>query len=145
VERLVGARPERAYKSAFDTLLSKPGSDNREKSDKGGSMAKPITVTDADFEEKVMNANVPVAVDFWAPWCAPCRVVGPVLDKLSGEYEGRMVVAKVNTDEEVNWATRLGIQGIPTVIMFKDGKEVDRLVGSRPESAYKSAFDKLLA
>lgn len=107
-------------------------------------MAKPITVTDADFEEKVMNANVPVAVDFWAPWCAPCRVVGPVLDKLSGEYEGRLVVAKVNTDEEVNWATRLGIQGIPTVIMFKDGKEVDRLVGSRPESAYKSAFDKLL-
>jgi thioredoxin 1 len=108
-------------------------------------MAKPVTITDADFEEKVLKSNVPVAVDFWAPWCAPCRVVGPVLDKLASEYDGRMVVGKVNTDEEVSWATKLGIQGIPTVIMFKDGQEVERLVGSRPESAYKGAFDKLLS
>jgi thioredoxin 1 len=108
-------------------------------------MGKPVTVTDADFEREVIQADVPVVVDFWAPWCAPCRVVGPILDKLSSEYEGRLKVAKVNTDEEVNWATKFGIQGIPTIIMFKDGQEVDRMVGSRPESAYKSAFDKLLA
>lgn len=108
-------------------------------------MAKPVTITDADFEEKVLKSSVPVAVDFWAPWCAPCRVVGPVLDKLASEYDGRLMVAKVNTDEEVSWATKLGIQGIPTVIMFKDGQEVERLVGSRPESAYKGAFDKLLS
>lgn len=107
-------------------------------------MGNSLVVTDADFEAKVLNSTTPVAVDFWAPWCAPCRVVGPVLDKLAEEYEGRLVVAKVNTDEEVNWATKFGIQGIPTVIMFKDGQEVERLVGSRPESAYKSAFNKLL-
>lgn len=108
-------------------------------------MAKPITLTDAEFEQSVLNSSVPVAVDFWAPWCAPCRVVGPILEKLADEYEGRMTIAKVNTDEEVNWATKMGIQGIPTVILFKDGKEVERMVGSRPESAYKGAFDKLLA
>lgn len=107
-------------------------------------MGKALVVTDADFEEKVLKSKLPVVVDFWAPWCAPCRVVGPVLDKLAEEYEGRLVIAKVNTDEEVNWATKFGIQGIPTVIMFKNGQEVDRLVGSRPESAYKSAFNKLL-
>ncbi len=107
-------------------------------------MSKVLVVTDADFEQQVLNASTPVVVDFWAPWCAPCRVVGPILDKLAGEYEGKLVVAKVNTDEQVNWATKFGIQGIPTVIMFKDGKEVDRMVGSRPESAYKGAFDKLL-
>jgi thioredoxin 1 len=107
-------------------------------------MSKVLVVTDADFEQQVLHASTPVVVDFWAPWCAPCRVVGPILDKLAGEYEGKLVVAKVNTDEQVNWATKFGIQGIPTVIMFKEGKEVDRMVGSRPESAYKGAFDKLL-
>jgi thioredoxin 1 len=107
-------------------------------------MTKPIAVTDADFEQKIMRADLPVAVDFWAPWCAPCRVVGPILDKLASEYEGRMVIAKVNTDEEGKWAGKFGIQGIPTIILFKDGKEVDRMVGSRPESAYRSAFNKLV-
>ncbi len=107
-------------------------------------MIKPIAVTDADFEQKIMHADLPVAVDFWAPWCAPCRVVGPILDKLASEYEGRMVIAKVNTDEEGKWAGKFGIQGIPTIILFKDGKEVDRMVGSRPESAYRSAFNKLV-
>jgi thioredoxin 1 len=108
-------------------------------------MAKPVAVTDTEFEQKVLQADVPVAVDFWAPWCAPCRVVGPILDKLAGEYDGRMVIAKVNTDEEGKWAGKFGIQGIPTIILFKDGKEVDRMVGSRPESAYRTAFDKLLS
>jgi thioredoxin 1 len=108
-------------------------------------MAKTTTITDADFEEVVLKSDNPVVVDFWAPWCAPCRVVGPILDKLASEYEGKLTIGKVNTDEEVQWATKFGIQGIPTVIMFKQGQEVDRLVGSRPESAYKSAFEKLLA
>ncbi|NJN67123.1 MAG: thioredoxin [Chloroflexaceae bacterium] len=108
-------------------------------------MAKTTTITDADFEAVVLKSDTPVVVDFWAPWCAPCRVVGPILDKLAGEYEGKLTIGKVNTDEEVQWATKFGIQGIPTVIMFKQGQEVDRLVGSRPESAYKSAFEKLLA
>ncbi len=107
-------------------------------------MAKPEIVTDAEFEQKVLQSDIPVAVDFWAPWCAPCRVVGPILDKLAGEYDGRIRIAKVNTEEEVSWATRYGIQGIPTVILFKDGQEVSRMVGSRPESAYKTEFDKIV-
>lgn len=107
-------------------------------------MGKPISLKDSEFEQKVIQSDVPVAVDFWAPWCAPCRVVAPILDKLAGEYEGRMTIAKVNTDEEGQWAGKFGIQGIPTIILFKDGKEVDRMVGSRPESAYRAAFDKLL-
>jgi len=108
-------------------------------------MAKPVNVTDADFEQKVLKSDIPVAVDFWAPWCAPCRVVGPILDKLAGEFDGRLTIAKVNTDEEGVWASKFGIQGIPTIILFKNGQEVDRMVGSRPESAYKGAFDKLLS
>lgn len=108
-------------------------------------MAKPITVTDADFEQNVLKADAPVVVDFWAPWCGPCRVIAPILDKLAGEYDGRLTIAKVNTDEQVRWASQFGIQGIPTLIVFKNGEEVDRLVGSRPESAYRDIFDRVLA
>lgn len=107
-------------------------------------MAKPIAVTDAEFESKVLKADVPVVVDFWAPWCGPCRVIAPILDKLAGEYEGRLQIAKVNTDEDVQWASQFGIQGIPTLIIFKNGEEVERLVGSRPESAYRTVFDRVL-
>ncbi len=107
-------------------------------------MAKPIAVTDSEFEQKVLKSNVPVVVDFWAPWCGPCRVIAPVLDKLAGEYEGRLVIAKVNTDENVRWAGQFGIQGIPTLIIFKNGEEVNRLVGSRPESVYRQMFDQIV-
>ncbi|NJK79941.1 MAG: thioredoxin [Chloroflexaceae bacterium] len=108
-------------------------------------MAKPITVTDANYKDKVLGADLPVVVDFWAPWCGPCRAVAPILDKLAGEYEGRLVIAKVNTDEEMQWASTLGIQGIPTMIFFKDGREVGRLVGARPEPAFRAAFDQVLS
>jgi thioredoxin 1 len=108
-------------------------------------MAKPVPVTDADFEQAVLKAEEPVVVDFWAPWCGPCRAIAPILDKLAGEYEGRVKIAKVNTDEEIRWATQYGIHGIPTLIIFKGGQEVERLIGSRPESAYREAFDKVLA
>lgn len=108
-------------------------------------MAKPIPVTDSEFEQKVLKAENPVVVDFWAPWCGPCRAIAPTLDKLAGDYEGRLTIAKVNTDEEIRWASQFGIQGIPTLIVFKGGKEVTRLVGSRSESAYREIFDKVLA
>lgn len=107
-------------------------------------MAKPIVVTDADFEEKVLRADKPVVVDFWAPWCAPCRAIAPILDKLATEYEGRLTIAKVNTDEEIRQASNLGIQGIPTLIIFKNGQEVGRLVGSRSEAQYREVFNKVL-
>jgi thioredoxin 1 len=108
-------------------------------------MAKPVAIKDEDFEQKVLNAEKPVVVDFWAPWCGPCRAIAPTLDKLAGEYEGKLTVAKVNTDEEIRWAGQLGIQGIPTLIIFKDGKEFKRLIGSRSEGAYREAFDSALA
>jgi thioredoxin 1 len=108
-------------------------------------MAKPIAVTDESFQTVVLQSDKPVVVDFWAPWCGPCRVIAPILDKLAGEYEGRLTIAKVNTDEHVQHAGQLGIQGIPTLIIFKGGQEVARLIGTRPEAQYREAFDKVLA
>src|SRR5262245_48849586 len=96
----------------------------------------PIVVTDADFEQRVLKSAEPVVVDFWAPWCPPCRAIAPILAELAGEYAGRLTVAKVNIDEQQRYMTMLGIQGAPTLIIFKDGKEVDRLVGARRKSNY---------
>ncbi len=107
-------------------------------------MGSPIAVTDADFDQQVLKASHPVVVDFWAPWCGPCRAIAPILEKLAGEYDGRLTIAKVNTDENVVHASRLGIQGIPTLVIFKNGKEVSRMVGSRPEAQYRDAFDQVI-
>ena len=108
-------------------------------------MAKPVVVTDNEFELKVLQSKTSVVVDFWAPWCGPCRTIAPTLDKLAGDYEGKLTIAKVNTDEDPRWAGQLGIQGIPTLIIFKDGKEFKRLIGSRTEGAYSEAFERALA
>jgi thioredoxin 1 len=105
---------------------------------------KTVAVSDADFEQKVLKAATPVVVDFWAPWCGPCRAVAPILDELSVEYDGKLTIAKVNTDEDQVWMSKFGITGIPTMIMFKDGKEVGRVVGARPKGDLKKQFDAVL-
>ena len=87
---------------------------------------EPIHVTDAAFEETVLKSNVPVIVDFWAPWCGPCKMIAPTLEKLATEYAGKVIVAKVNTDEEPEWAGKYGVQGIPTMLFVANGKIVHR-------------------
>jgi thioredoxin 1 len=105
---------------------------------------KPIHITDAEFEQKVINSDLPVIVDFWAPWCGPCRMIAPVLDKIADEYEGKLVVAKVNTDENFEWAMKYGVQGIPTMLFLKDAQIVRFQVGALPEYALREMVNELL-
>ncbi|HMQ52718.1 MAG TPA: thioredoxin [Anaerolineae bacterium] len=107
-------------------------------------MSEPIHVNDAEFEAKVLKSGTPVVVDFWAPWCGPCRMVAPVLDELAKEYGQKLVIAKVNTDENPEWAMRYGVQGIPTMLFVKDGKVVDRIVGAHPKPSIQQRVDNML-
>ena len=104
----------------------------------------PVHVTDAAFEETVLKSTTPVIVDFWAPWCGPCKMVAPILEKLASEYAGKMVVAKVNTDDNPEWAGKYGVQGIPTMLFIADGKIVHRQVGALPERMLKEAVSQFL-
>jgi thioredoxin 1 len=106
--------------------------------------ADPIHVSDDTFEEVVLNASVPVMVDFWAPWCGPCRMIAPIVEDLAAKYNGRAVIAKINTDENVEVATKLGIMGIPTLILFKDGQEMDRVVGFAPAHTLEDKLKALM-
>jgi len=101
---------------------------------------KPIDVGDEDFESQVLKSEVPVLVDFWAPWCGPCRMAAPVLEKIAQQYKGRLKVCKVNVDEGRQTATEYGIMSIPTLSIFKDGKVVDQITGVTP--GYESDIKK---
>jgi thioredoxin 1 len=107
-------------------------------------MTEPIHVTDAAFEKTVLQSKLPVIVDFWAPWCGPCRMVAPILDKLAKEYAGKVVIAKVNTDEDSEWAQRYGVQGIPTMLFVANGKAVHKQVGALPEGSLRSLVNQFL-
>jgi thioredoxin 1 len=105
---------------------------------------EPIHVTDDAFEKSVLQASVPTVVDFWAPWCAPCRAVGPILDKIAKDYAGKLVVAKVNTDENPQWAQQLGVQGIPTMLFVAGGKVLYTQVGAVAEPYLRDIVDEFL-
>lgn len=105
---------------------------------------EPVHVTDEAFEKVVMNSPIPVIVDFWAPWCAPCRMVAPVLDKLAREFSGKLLIAKVNTDENSEWASRFDVQGIPTMLFIANGKVIHRQVGALPEPMLREVVNEFL-
>ena len=104
----------------------------------------PLIVTSASFAADVLASPLPVVVDFWAPWCPPCRVIGPILNQLAAEYAGRLTIAKLNADENLHSVAQCGVHGLPTLIAFKHGREVERLVGARSRRQYQEAFDLLL-
>jgi len=107
-------------------------------------ISEPIHVTDAAFEKTVMQSELPVIVDFWAPWCGPCKMVAPILDKLAKELAGKAIVAKVNTDEHPQWAQKFSVQGIPTMLFVANGKVVHRQVGALPESMLRQVVTQFL-
>ena len=107
-------------------------------------MSLTASVTDASFKEDVLESDLPVLVDFWAPWCGPCRMVAPVVDEISQQYEGKVKVVKLNTDENPSTASQYGIRSIPTLMIFKGGQRVDMVVGAIPKTTLANTLEKYL-
>ena len=107
-------------------------------------MSKPIAINDSNFDQIVLQAKTPVVVDFWASWCAPCRMVAPIIDELAEEYSGRISFAKVDVDQNSKIATRYGIMSIPTLLIFKKGEPISHTVGYKPKEELKRSLDAAL-
>ncbi len=107
-------------------------------------MSNALDITDATFESEVLSSSTPVVVDFWAPWCGPCRKLGPVLDEVAEELKGKIKVVKLNTDENLKTAKEYSIIGLPSLLVFKNGQAVERLVGLLPKSSILSNIEKHL-
>ena len=103
-----------------------------------------LEITDATFDEVVLKSDKPVLVDFWATWCGPCRMVGPIIEEISNDYDGKAVVGKVDVDSNQEFAAKYGVRNIPTVLLFKNGEVVDKQVGVAPKATYASKIDSVL-
>ncbi len=110
----------------------------------GAGPARPVTVTDATFQQEVLNSPIPVVVDFWAPWCAPCRAVAPVLERLAADYGGKVRIAKLNVDENQRYAAQYGVQSIPTLLFVRNGQIVDRVVGAPAEPVLRQRIQRFV-
>lgn len=104
-----------------------------------------LEVTDATFEQEVLQSDQVVMVDFWAPWCGPCRILGPIVEELATEYEGKAKVVKLNVDDNLQTASQYGVQSIPTLIFYKDGEPVGQIVGVQSKAALSNVLDRLIA
>ena len=107
-------------------------------------MSPAAQVTDSTFKQEVLDSQVPVLVDFWAPWCGPCRMVAPVVEEIAQQYDGQIKVVKLNTDENPNVASQYGIRSIPTLMIFKGGERVDMVVGAVPKTTLSNTLEKYL-
>ncbi|MGB0880088.1 MAG: thioredoxin [Polaribacter sp.] len=103
-----------------------------------------LEITDATFDKVVLKSDKPVMVDFWAAWCGPCRTVAPIVDEISSEYEGKAIVGKVDVDANQKYAAEYGVRNIPTVLIFKNGKIIDKQIGVAPKNVYTSKIDAAL-
>ena len=103
-----------------------------------------LEITDANFEELVLKSDKPVLVDFWAAWCGPCRMVGPIIEEIANDYEGKAVVGKVDVDANQEFAAKYGVRNIPTVLLFKNGEVIDKQVGVAPKTTYTQKIDAAL-
>jgi thioredoxin 1 len=106
--------------------------------------AKPLQVTDANFDNEVLKSNVPVLVDFWAEWCAPCRMIAPIVDDIARDYAGKVKVCKLNVDDSQSLASRYGIRSIPSLLIFKGGSVVNQVIGAVPKSELVKRLDLVL-